>query len=153
MRKSIAAAGIAAFAARGCSQTAPRTAGRRSSRNYQVGDFDQIELAGPYDVDVKTGGNAGVLPAAAKRCSTSTVVEVQARQARDRARASAHGRLPLGLANNGKAQLAVTVPQLSGGDARRIGRHPASTGSPARISRATVAGSGGLTSARSRSRP
>ena len=34
--------------------------GATVSKNYNVGDFQQIEVAGPYDVEVRTGANPGV---------------------------------------------------------------------------------------------
>src|SRR3954447_23001814 len=59
MRKSVAAL-IAASALSGCQVHAQEDAGRTVSRNYQVGNFQQIEVAGPYDVDVRTGSNVSV---------------------------------------------------------------------------------------------
>ena len=37
-----------------------REAGPAVDRSYQVGAFDRIEVAGPYEVSVKTGGQPGV---------------------------------------------------------------------------------------------
>lgn len=37
-----------------------REAGPQASRSYQVGAFDRIAVAGPYDVKVVTGGQPGV---------------------------------------------------------------------------------------------
>ena len=73
MRKSIAAAVIAAAAADRlpAATTAARTAGPTVSRNYQVGNFQQIEVAGPYDVEVRTGANPGVSAAGRKSCSSA----------------------------------------------------------------------------------
>ena len=61
MRKSIAAAVIAASAATSaCGRTHAEDGGPTVSRNYQVGSFDQIEVAGPYNVQVRTGANPSV---------------------------------------------------------------------------------------------
>ena len=68
MRKSIAAAVIAASAATSaCGRTHAEDGGPTVSRNYQVGGFDQIEVAGPYNVQVRTGANPGVSAKARKR--------------------------------------------------------------------------------------
>ena len=61
MRKSIAAAVIAASAATSaCGHDRSEGAGPTVSRNYQVGNFQAIEVAGPYDVQVRTGANPSV---------------------------------------------------------------------------------------------
>ena len=52
-----------ALAAAGCHQSADaeeRDAGAKVDRNYQVGAFTKIEVAGPYKVSVVTGGAPGV---------------------------------------------------------------------------------------------
>jgi len=59
----VALTAIAALAS-GCnfsSDAAARDAGRAVDRTYQVGAFDRITVAGPYDVTVKTGGQPGVV--------------------------------------------------------------------------------------------
>jgi hypothetical protein len=51
------------LAAAGCHMSADgkeRDAGPKVSRNYQVGAFSKIEVAGPYEVKVVTGGQPGV---------------------------------------------------------------------------------------------
>ena len=62
MRKSIAAAAIVAAAAAtsACGHDRSEDGGPSVSRNYQVGAFQQIEVAGPYDVEVRTGANPTV---------------------------------------------------------------------------------------------
>ncbi len=80
MRKSIAAAVIAASAAAAaCSQSHAEDGGPTTSRSYQVGNFQQIEVAGPYDVDVRTGANPSRRwRRASERCSSGPIVEVEA---------------------------------------------------------------------------
>ena len=52
MRKLVAAAVIAATAATSaCSRDRTEDGGPAAARNYQVGNFEGIEVAGPYDVD------------------------------------------------------------------------------------------------------
>ena len=64
MRRYMIPASIAiALAAAGCHMSADaeeRDAGPKVDRSYQVGTFSKIEVAGPYEVKVVTGGSAGV---------------------------------------------------------------------------------------------
>ena len=61
MRKSTIAAVIAATAATSaCGHTRSEAPGPTVSRNYQVGNFDKIEVAGPYNVQVRTDSPASV---------------------------------------------------------------------------------------------
>lgn len=46
-------------------------------RNYQVGPFQQIEVAGPYDVDVTTGGAPAVSASGPEKLIDRLVVEVR----------------------------------------------------------------------------
>lgn len=114
MRKSIAAAVIAASAATAaCGQTrAEEGAGPTVSRNYQVGNFQEIEVAGPYDVEVRTGANPGVSARGGKKLLERTVVEVQGDKLvirPERQKGWFHF-----SATRGKASFTVTVPQLRG---------------------------------------
>ncbi len=59
----IVALSALAVLAGGCNFSAEaeaRDAGPSVNRNYQVGAFDRITVAGPYDVSVTTGGQPGV---------------------------------------------------------------------------------------------
>ena len=142
MKKSLAAA-IAASAvlATGCQVRAEENGGPDVSRNYQVGAFQQIEVAGPYDVEVKTGANPSVSARGSEKLLGRTLVEVK------------NGKLVIhpekergfhfGWSKHGKATFTVTVPQLSGatiagsGD-MRIDKVQGQS------FKGTVAGSGGL---------
>jgi hypothetical protein len=113
MRKSLAAALIAASAATSaCGQTRAEDGGPTVSRNYQVGNFQQIEVAGPYDVQVRTGGNPGVSARGSQKLLERTVVEVQGDKLviRPERRNNWFG----GWSSHGKANFTVTVPQLRG---------------------------------------
>ena len=52
MANGIAAATLATA---GCGHSRAEDGGPTVQRSYQVGDFQRIEVAGPYDVDVRTG--------------------------------------------------------------------------------------------------
>ena len=64
MRRFMIPASVAiTLAAAGCHWSADaeeRDAGPKVDRNYQVGNFSKIEVAGPYEVKVVTGGQPGV---------------------------------------------------------------------------------------------
>ena len=77
MRMSIAAALVAASAATSACNHADGHGGPTVSRNYQVGNFQQIEVAGPYDVTIRTGANPGVSAQGSQKLLERTVVVVQ----------------------------------------------------------------------------
>jgi hypothetical protein len=111
MRKSVAAVIIAASAATSACGHSQGT-GATVSRNYQIGNFQAIEVAGPYQVDVRTGGNPGVSAEGSEKLLERTFVEVRG----DKLviRPEEHGWFHFGWSSRGKAHFTVTVPQLSG---------------------------------------
>lgn len=56
---TVAAAALAASACNFGAKAEDRDPGATVSRNYQLGAFDKIEVAGPYKVTVATGGTPG----------------------------------------------------------------------------------------------
>lgn len=60
-----------------CNQGETMASGVRASRNYDVGDFSKIELAGPYEVRVKTGAKPGVTASGPRNVLDRLVVEVK----------------------------------------------------------------------------
>ena len=61
MKRAIALGmAAAAMAAAGCTEARSENGGPVVDRNYQVGEFDRIELAGPYDATVRTGSAISV---------------------------------------------------------------------------------------------
>jgi len=112
MRKFLAA-GIAASALAGCQVHAHEDAGATVSRNYQVGNFQQIEVAGPYDVDVRTGSNASVSASGSEKLLGRTIVEVKGDKLVIHPEQQ-KGWFHMGWSSHGKARFTVTVPQLSG---------------------------------------
>src|SRR4051812_48436617 len=122
MRKTLVAAIAASSTAVAGCQGHGEDMGATVSRNYQVGNFQQIEVAGPYEVDVRTGSNASVSGRGAERLLERTVVEVRGDKLVIHPQSS-HNWFNFGWGHHGRAQFTVTVPQLSG---------------------ATIAGSGGI---------
>jgi hypothetical protein len=123
MRKSIAAVVIAASAATSaCGQHRVEDGGPTVSRNYQVGNFQQIEVAGPYDVEVRTGTSPSASARGSQKLLEHTIVEVQGDKLVIRTKHENRW-FGGGWSTNGKANFTITVPQLKG---------------------ATIAGSGGI---------
>lgn len=89
-------------------------AGPTVSRNYQVGNFEKIVVAGPYDVQVRTGANPSVSATGSQKLLEKTVVEVKDGELKigpERKRSWFNFG---GWSTHGKATLMVTVPQLTG---------------------------------------
>ena len=112
MRHSIAA-GIAAASAivAGCHHERVEDAGSMVSRNYQVGSFDRVEVAGPYDVQVRTGPQASVAAQGGNRLLDRTTVEVHGDKLIIEPKRT-KGWFGVHWSSNGKARFVVTVPQL-----------------------------------------
>src|SRR5438067_9173685 len=108
MRTSVAAVIAASTALAGCGE-----GGATVSRNYDVGNFHQIEVAGPYEVDVRTGGGPSVSARGSDKLLGRTVVAVQGDKLVIHTE-SDHGFFQFGWVNHGKTHFTVTVPQLSG---------------------------------------
>jgi hypothetical protein len=114
MRKSIAAAVIAASAATAaCGQTHNESGGPTVSRTYQVGNFNQIEVAGPYGVTVRTGANPGVSAQGGEKLLERTIVEVKGDKLVIHPQEH-HSMFNWGWSSHGSATFTVTVPALSG---------------------------------------
>lgn len=112
MRKSIAAAMIAASAATAaCSYDRDGNAGPTVSRGYQVGNFTAIEAAGPFNVTVKTGTNPGVEVKGNQKLVDKLVVEVDGDTLKIRPENN-HSWFGHWGGSHGKADIAITVPQL-----------------------------------------
>lgn len=73
------ATGIAAatLATAGCGQSRAEDGGPTVQRSYQVGNFQRIEVAGPYDVDVRTGAKPSVSATGPEKLLEQLVVEVK----------------------------------------------------------------------------
>lgn len=78
MRKMLAAAVIAACTTTSaCGFHSDGDAGPTVSRSYPVGNFTQVEVAGPFDVNIHTGANPGVSAQGNQRLIDRLVVEVK----------------------------------------------------------------------------
>jgi Putative auto-transporter adhesin, head GIN domain len=141
MRKSVAAVIAASAAVAGC-QVHAQDGGPTVSRNYQVGNFQQIEVAGPYDVEVRTGGNPGVSAKGSQKLLERTVVEVRGDKLLIHPEQH-NGLFHFGWSNHGKAHFTVTVPQLSGATIAGSGDIRVDKVQGQRFE-GTVAGSGGI---------
>ena len=141
MRNSLAAVIVASTALAGC-QVRAEGGGATVSRNYQIGNFQKLEVAGPYDVEVRTGANPGVSARGSEKLLERTVVEVKGDKLLIRPQRSG-GWFNFGWSSHGKAEFVVTVPELRGatiagsGDIKVDQVHGDSF-------EGTVAGSGGL---------
>ena len=112
MRKSIAAAVIAASAATGaCGRMHHEDEGATASRNYQVGNFQEIESAGPYDVIVRTGANPSVSARGPEKLLERAIVEVRGDKLVIHPQEN-HGFFNFDWGTHRRAVFTVTVPQL-----------------------------------------
>jgi len=143
MRKSLAAAVIAASAATSaCSQSRDEGPGATVSRNFAVGGFQQIEVAGPYDVTVRTGGKPGVSAQGSQKLLDRTVVVVQGDKLVIHTKET-KGFHFMSFGTRGHADFTVTVPQLRGATVAGSGDIHVDKVQGDRFD-GTVAGSGGL---------
>ena len=74
---SLAVAGLLAAGCHVGADAEDRDAGAEVSRSYQIGAFDRLEVAGPYEVNVVTGGQAGVTAKGGENLLAETEVIVE----------------------------------------------------------------------------
>ena len=142
MVRSLAAVIAASAALSGCQVNAREGGGPTVSKNYSVGNFQKIEVAGPYDVDVRTGSNASVSARGSEKLLDRTLVEVEGDKLIIRPE-HGHSWFSMGWHSHGKASFTVTVPQLSGATIAGSGDIRVDKVA-AQNFEGTVAGSGGL---------
>jgi hypothetical protein len=80
LKTAVALAATAAIAA--CGVNRAHGAGPETSRSFPVGDFSSIEVAGPYDVQVHTGGKPGVSVKGPQKIVDQMLVEVKGSELR-----------------------------------------------------------------------
>lgn len=78
MRRPVAVliATVAAMALAACSRGRVEDAGPQAARNFAVGNFSKVEVAGPYDVRITTGGKSAVMATGPENVLAQMVVEV-----------------------------------------------------------------------------
>ena len=108
---SLAAAAIAIGACHMSADAEDRDAGPSTSRSYQVGQFDKIAVAGPYEVRVVTGGQPGVQATGGANLldETEVVVENGTLEIRPKKRKGIRFNW-----RNGKAEFVVNAAALHG---------------------------------------
>ena len=110
LRIAATAAACAAVAACGVNRA---NAGAETSRSFPVGNFSSIEVAGPYDVQVRTGGKPGVSVKGPEKLVDQMEVEVRGNELRigqkkDRMFRSVH------WGKHSTVTIEVTAPSLDG---------------------------------------
>lgn len=116
MRKATASgvlvASAAAVALGACSEAHSQDGGPAVSRNFAVGGFSAIEVAGSYDVQVKTGANPSVTAHGPQKLLDGLVVEVKGDKLLIHSE-NHHGFFNINWGgSNDAVHVAVTVPQL-----------------------------------------
>ena len=114
MRKAIVI-GMAAAALAGCAREGHESGGPTVERNYQVGGFERIEVAGGYDVEVHTGAAPSVHAKGPEKDLERLVIEVKGDRLLIHPRDN-HNMFHIGWRNHGRTVISVTVPQLRGAD-------------------------------------
>lgn len=115
MRKSVAAVIVASATLAGCHVQSHEGGGATVSRTYQVGNFQQIEIAGPYEVDVRTGSGPTVSAQGGEKLLDRTSVAVEGDKLVIKPEHSG-GLFNFGWSTHGKAAFTITVPQLVGAE-------------------------------------
>ncbi|MGI8706362.1 MAG: head GIN domain-containing protein [Sphingomicrobium sp.] len=101
----------AAMAAAACGQNRAEDGGPTVQRNYQVGAFERIEVAGPYEVEVRTGGEPGVSASGPEKLIERLVVEVRGDRLLIHPRRE-NGSRWFNWGSRGTARVQVTAPAL-----------------------------------------
>jgi hypothetical protein len=124
MRKVVAATAIVALSAAtsACGHSNDENPGPQVSQNYQVGNFTEVEVAGPFDVTIHTGAAPSVQAKGNQKLIERLIVEVKGDKLLIHPKQN-HGWFGSWSSVRGKGAIAVTVPDLRA---------------------ATLAGSGGL---------
>ncbi|HEX6219157.1 MAG TPA: head GIN domain-containing protein [Sphingomicrobium sp.] len=144
MRKAIVAGLLAtSVATSGCARDRVEEAGPVTERNFQVGSFDRIELAGAYDATVRTGSGPTVQAKGGENILDDLVVEVEGNVLKVHPRERSGFRWGWGKKHS-KIELTITVPSLKGAELAGSGGIRIDKISGDSFDGA-VAGSGGLT--------
>jgi hypothetical protein len=107
-----AAAALLAGACHVGADAEERDPGPETSRNYQVGPFDKIAVAGPYEVNVVTGGQPGVSAKGGQNLLEETDVVVE--DGTLKIMPKKHKGFRWSWSNHGKAVFTVNAAALRG---------------------------------------
>lgn len=111
MRGSILLVAVAAAALSACGRSHAEDGGPIVQRSFPVGAFDGIEVAGPYQVTVRTGGSPSVAASGPERLMDNLVVEVKGDKLHIHPRDD-RGFMKWGSRSNGKATIEISAPAL-----------------------------------------
>jgi len=136
---SVAIAALLAGACHFSADAEERDPGPQVSRNYQIGAFDKIAVAGPYEVNVVTGGPVGVTAKGGEHLLDETEVIVENNVLKIQPRKKKGVRWNW---RNGKAVFTVNAASLHG--ASLAGSGGVTVDKVAGDFEGEVAGSGGL---------
>lgn len=111
---AIAMTFAAAAALAGCTGARSESGGPTVERAFQVGAFERIEVAGPYEVDVRTGSEPSVQASGPEKTMERMVVEVDG----DTLRIHPRKRKGIGFnwSSDHTVRVQVTVPALRGAE-------------------------------------
>ena len=109
---SVAIAALLAGACHFSADAEERDPGPQVSRNYQVGAFDKIAVAGPYEVNVVTGGQPGVSATGGQNLLEETDVIVE--DGTLKIMPKKHKGIRWSWSNKGKAVFTVNAAALHG---------------------------------------
>jgi hypothetical protein len=111
MRKAMLPSIAAVVALSACAQSRGENGGPAVSRDYPVGAFDQVELAGSYDVQVRTGAKASVSATGPQSAIDRLEIEVRDNRLIIQSKKSKSW---FGMGrHNDDVRVTVTVPQLN----------------------------------------
>ena len=111
---TLSAVALAASACHFGADAEERDPGSTVSRNYQIGAFDKIEVSGPYDVKIATGGAPGASATGGDKLLDETEVVVEGSTLRIRAKKHKGFRWSWG--KRGNAEFTVTTAALRGAE-------------------------------------
>lgn len=114
MRKAITLGAILAAAAvsAACAQKNHESGGPTVERDFQVGAFERIEVAGHYDIDVRTGTAPSAHATGPEKDIERLVIEVKGDRLLIHARKD--NRFHMNWGGGEPTKIAITVPKLSG---------------------------------------
>lgn len=112
MRRASSGVMAAAIALSACTVSKAEDGGPTTSRTFPVGGFTKIEVAGPFDVDVTTGGQPNVAAQGPQKLLDRMVVEVDGSTLRIHPEKRTGWFRSGSRWSGGKARVAVSAPMI-----------------------------------------